>query len=81
MNRKDPSLFDAEAERINGTETPAVYLPEDIRTAEKKSQRVQLLMFPSVVERMKAAAAARGQSMNDLANEIIKEWLKENGTY
>lgn len=76
--RKDTSLFDAEAEEINSAEARAVQLPPE-RTEETKSRRVQLLMFPSVVERLKEAARMRRQSMNDLVNEIIKEWLN-NGS-
>ena len=41
---------------------------------ETKSRRVQLLMQPSLHEKLKAAAAERGQSLNDLIHTVLAEW-------
>ena len=43
---------------------------------ETKSERMQLLVKPSTKRALKRIAAARGQSMNDLANEIIDEYAE-----
>ena len=42
---------------------------------ETRSQRLQLLVTPSVAEGLKAKAKAEGRSLNDLANEIFREAL------
>lgn len=42
---------------------------------ETKSKRVQLLLQPSTVERLKAVAKAKGLSMNETANEAILQYL------
>lgn len=40
---------------------------------ETKSKRVQLLMKPSTVEKLRARAKAEGRSLNDLINTILEE--------
>ena len=44
--------------------------PEFIET---KSKRVQLLVKPSTVEKLKARAKAEERSFNDLVNSILEE--------
>lgn len=46
---------------------------------EVKSQRVQLVLQPSVVKRLKKAAAKRKLSMNETANTAIIEFLEKEG--
>lgn len=46
---------------------------------EVKSKRVQLLLQPSIVEALKALAKEKGLSMNETANEAIKEYLEREG--
>lgn len=46
---------------------------------EVKSKRVQLLLQPSIVEALKALAVEKGLSMNETANEAIKEYLEREG--
>lgn len=41
--------------------------------AETKSKRVQLLMKPSTVAKLRARATAEGRSFNDLVNTILEE--------
>lgn len=48
-------------------------------TKETKSERMQLLVRPTLKADLKAAAAAQGVSVNDLANSIFEEYLKERG--
>lgn len=43
---------------------------------ETKSKRVNLLMQPSIVERMKKTAQAKGLSLNEAINEAVKEYLE-----
>lgn len=40
---------------------------------ETKSKRVQLLVKPSTVEKLRARATAEGRSLNDLINSILEE--------
>lgn len=40
---------------------------------ETKSKRVQLLMKPSTVAKLRARATAEGRSLNDLINSILEE--------
>jgi len=44
---------------------------------ENKSRRVQLLMQPSLHQRIKARAELEGKSFNDLANILLEEALKK----
>ena len=39
---------------------------------ERKSQRVQLLVKPSVVKKIKEIAESNGVSMNDLVNQLLE---------
>ena len=43
---------------------------------EKKSRRLQLLMKPSISEKLKARADREGNSVNDVVNNLIEEALK-----
>ena len=47
-------------------------------TAETKSRRVQLLIKPSIYDGIKEHASRNGQSVNDIINFILQEFL-ENG--
>ena len=41
---------------------------------ETRSKRLQLLMQPSLHQKLKARAAARGQSLNDLIHQVLEAW-------
>jgi len=45
--------------------------------AENKSRRVQLLMQPSLHQKIKARAELEGKSFNGLANILLEEALKK----
>ena len=46
---------------------------------ENKSERMQLLIRPTLKEAIKAEAEAQGLSMNDLVNNIFEEHLERKG--
>lgn len=46
---------------------------------ENKSQRMQLLVRPTLKDAIKAEADAQGLSMNDLVNNIFEEYLERQG--
>ena len=43
---------------------------------ETKSQRINCLMQPSIVEKAKVTAKARGISLNEMINTAVKEYLE-----
>ena len=43
---------------------------------EYKSRRMQFLVKPSTAERLEAAAAEEGLSMNELVNRLMEEYLQ-----
>ena len=53
-------------------ETPEGYKVNPLYV-ETKSKRVQLLVKPSTVEKLRARAKAEGRSLNDLINSILEE--------
>ena len=44
---------------------------------ENKSRRLQLLMKPSIVDKLKAKAQRENRSVNDIVNTILEEALRE----
>ena len=61
----------------NKNNTPKGYKPNPAYI-ETKSQRVQLLVQPSIVEAIKQLAKDNNSSMNAVINEAIKEYLEKN---
>lgn len=49
-------------------------IPEPRIRRETKSRRVQILIRPGTHERLKRLAESRGQSLNDLINEILENY-------
>lgn len=45
---------------------------------ESKSQRLQLLVTPTVAAELRAAAEKEGWSLNELCNRIFEAYLKGN---
>lgn len=45
---------------------------------ESKTKRVQLLVRPSTLEQAKAAADKMGISINELINQALEKFIKEN---
>ena len=55
-------------------------IPKGYRLAkEVKSERMQLLIRPTLKAAIKKEAAAQGLSMNDLVNNIFEEYLERKG--
>lgn len=55
-------------------------IPKGYRLAkENKSERMQLLVRPTLKEGIKKAADAQGISTNDLVNNIFEEYLERKG--
>lgn len=78
---EDLAGADAE-EKMDQVEDPAagLVIPKGYKlTKETKSERMQLLVRPTLKAELKAEAAAQGLSMNDLANNIFEEYMKERG--
>ena len=46
---------------------------------ENKSERMQLLIRPTLKEGIRAEAAAQGIHMNELVNRIFEEYLERKG--
>lgn len=67
---------EAEGNKIPQTIAPA---PEGYKInplyVETKTRRVQLLLQPSLVERTKKLAKAKGLSMNETVAEALREYL------
>ena len=70
----------APEERAQQAEPEGLEIPKGYRLVkENKSARLQLLVRPGIKEELKRIADARGQSMNDLANEILQEYTERQG--
>lgn len=82
MPEEEPIKEELQSQPTGARKAPAGYKlnPEYI---EVKSKRVQLLLQPSIVDALKALAKEKGFSMNECANEAIKQYLeresKKNG--
>lgn len=50
----------------------------EMKYIELKNKRVQLLLQPSTVKALKELAEEKGMSMNEAANQAIKQFLKSN---
>ena len=60
-----------------GTITPPEGYRLDYGIVETKSRRVQLLMQPSLHNRLKEAAAAQGMSFNEFVHKILEKAMEE----
>ena len=83
-NFKNPAMqfistADAE-EQQEAQQQEGVTIPKGYKLVkENKSQRMQLLVRPTLKDAIKAEAAAQGLSMNDLVNNIFEEYLERQG--
>lgn len=68
---------EAAAEPPNSRPPEAPLKPNPLYV-ETKSKRVQLLMRPALHARLKAEAAARGQSLNDLIHTVLSDWVSDS---
>ena len=66
---------DPDPEKLEEPESEAETIPEGYKKnplyIEKKTKRVQLIMQPSLYEKLKAAAASEGESLNNYIHELL----------
>jgi predicted HicB family RNase H-like nuclease len=91
MGKKDIENFDAgffisDAQKEEQKEAPhaadqtGLTVPKGYKLVkENKSQRMQLLIRPTLKDAIRAEAEAQGLSMNDLVNNIFEEYLERQG--
>ena len=60
---------------FEGTEPPAGY-KIDPKFIEKRTKRVQLVLQPSLYNRVKDASRAAGMSLNDYVHKLLEEATK-----
>lgn len=48
---------------------------------ERKSEKMLLLLTPSIRRRLRAAASETGLSMNDYVNQLLDQFLPPNATH
>ena len=66
----------AKKEKVTPQTPDLPMLNLNIPVVERKSTRIQLLIKPSLVEKLKAIAKAKNTSVNDLVNVILETVLK-----
>lgn len=72
----DDPTEEAPAEEVKESETPSKARRRQIAViTEKKSTRLQLLIRPSTKDGLRVIATARGQSVNDLINEVLENFV------
>ena len=83
FNLENPAMqfISTPAEEVKTEEAEAIApAPEGFKInplyLEKKSRRLQLLMKPSIYDKLKARADREGNSVNDVVNNLIEEALK-----
>ena len=60
--------------------TDAPDIPKGYRLVkETKSERMHIMLRPSIKEGLKAKADAQGTSVNDLINSILEEYIDRKG--
>ena len=53
-------------------------MQEEKKKRERKTVRVPLLVTPSVANGMRAIADREDRSVNDIVNELMKEYVSKN---
>lgn len=61
-------------ERLKASEAPEGYKVNPAYI-EKKTRRLQLLMRPSLYDKLKAKAETEGQSVNEMINSLLEDVL------
>lgn len=73
---EDPIQEETKTSQHTGGANPPKGYKANPEYIEVKSKRVQLLLQPSTVTALKALAKRKGVSMNEAANEAIKQFLE-----
>ena len=80
LDEGEEQVISAADEPQEAQQQEGVTIPEGYRLAkEYKTERIQLLVRPSLKEGMKQEAEAQGLSMNELVNTIFEEYLERKG--
>jgi len=64
-----------EVEDVGGEEKAPVGFKQNPKFVETKSRRLQLLIQPSLYDKLRERAVAQGKSVNDLVHGILLEAL------
>ena len=67
---------EAPAETVTPAKAPEGYHLNPLYI-ENKSKRLQLLVKPSTIEKLKAKAQRENRSVNDIVNTVLEEALRE----
>lgn len=75
---KTPERKPAEADKVQGTpaKPPEGYKPNYLYI-ETRSKRLQLLVQPSLLEKIRAKAQSEGRSVNDVVHLILEDAFRE----
>lgn len=74
---KEKPAAKPEAEKITKSEQPIQTLFDiQVKPVERKSERLQLLVRPSILDKLKMVAKTKNTSVNELANVIFETFLK-----
>ena len=74
---KEKPIAKPEAEKITKPEEPIQTLFDiPVAKVERKSERLQLLVRPSILDKLKMVAKTKNTSVNELANVIFETVLK-----
>ena len=73
-----PAQTPAETEKVQGTpaKAPEGYKPNYLYI-ETRSKRLQLLVQPSLLDKLRAKAKSEGRSVNDIVHTILEDALRE----
>lgn len=74
------STAEEPAEPMQGSTETGPAIPKGYKLVrENKSERMQLLIRPTLKDAIKQEAQAQGLSMNDLIGEILEEYIERKG--
>ena len=74
---KEKPVAKPETEKITKPEQPIQTLFDiQVKPVERKSERLQLLVRPSILDKLKMVAKTKNTSVNELANVIFETFLK-----
>ena len=75
LNQK--SGFDLE-DRLGKNQTTQASTLTSTPIRENRSKRLYATIQPTMFDKLDRHAAARGRSLNDLVNEVLEDYIREN---
>lgn len=76
ISKPEPKKKETKPEQDGTLTAPAGY-HIDPRFIENKSKRFQMLMKPSLLDKLRAKAQSEGRSVNDVAHTILEGYFGE----